>query len=49
MLTESIRDNKKVVIEIGSQYHGNSRELTANIEAYDKDFNMILRNIIEVW
>ena len=49
MLTESIRDNKKVVIEIGNQYHGSSRKLIANIVAYDKDFNMVLRNIIEIW
>ena len=49
MLTESIRDNKKVVIEIGNQYQGSIRKLIANIVAYDKDFNMVLRNIIEIW
>ena len=49
MLTESMRDNKKVVIEIGNQYHGSSGKLIANIVAYDKDFNMVLRNMIEVW
>ena len=49
MLTESIRDNKKVVIDIGNQYHGNSRKLIANIVAYDKDFDVVLRNITEMW
>ena len=49
MLTDSVMDQNKVLIDIGNQYHGSSRKLIANIVAYDKDFNMVLRNVIEIW
>ena len=49
MLTDSVMDQNKVLIDIGNQYHGNSRRIIANIVGYDDNFNMVLRNITEMW
>lgn len=44
LLYEAIKDNRKILINLRS-----NKKLIANIINYDKHFNMVLENVLEIY